>query len=274
MPAFNENLITDCLRDSYADGQSCDADQAVACDGFELRVNHLMDNRVGLSSDRALQDHANDCLECQQVLQQYQQLELLFGGEQVRLRGDRVEVAAVSDSRRGFGWAKLSTTAVAMLGLAMFAGQYFGDAGNGEVVPSVAIADGGSQSIPVSDLAVSSVPYDVVVEDLWPEGPVDHFKGLVVNSGTELLAAGGEQVSVIRELSEVRLDLGGLESQLESLQPVLSYSGRIPALSSMQGTVCFTLGWLKKDKAAEIQVESGEPAVEVGLQQLQLRDLA
>ena len=84
-------------------------------------------------------------------------------------------------------------------------------------------------------------------EDLFWEtqGPV----GLLVDSGNDFLAAGREQAEAIQGLADVRLDLDLVESRLESLQPVLNYSGRIPALSPMQGTVCFTLGWLRKDKA-------------------------
>jgi len=87
------------------------------------------------------------------------------------------------------------------------------------------------------------------------------------------LAAGEEQVAVIRGLSEVRLDLDVLEDRLQSLQPVLTYSGRIPALSPMQGTVCFTLGWLRQGKSEgqpEMQPESGSEA-EVGMRSLRLR---
>ena len=95
----------------------------------------------------------------------------------------------------------------------------------------------------------------------------------LVDSGSELLAAGEQQVSVIRELSDVKFDLSGLENQLESLQPVLSLSGRIPALSPMQGTVCFTLAWLKKNRG-DSQQDANEPTTEVGMQLLLKKNLA
>ena len=95
----------------------------------------------------------------------------------------------------------------------------------------------------------------------------------LVDSGSELLAAGEQQVSVIRELSDVKFDLSGLENQLESLQPVLSLSGRIPALSPMQGTVCFTLGWLKKNRG-DSQQDANEPTTKVGMHLLIKKNLA
>ena len=257
MSAFNKKLILDCLRD--------DADEAVICDGFELRLNNLMDRRVSLSDDQSVQAHADSCVECRQVLQRYQQLELLFGvqGEQrVGLRDDSVKVSGVAGSRMGLmqslGWAKLPLTLAVLVGLVVvFVGQNFDGQGAGGAAPSVAVVEMDSQMLTGGDAAASDL--------FWmTESPVSQLKKWV-DSGSELLAAGEEQAAVIRELSNVRLDLEGLESQLESLQPMLTYSGRIPALSPMQGTVCFTLGWLKKGKTADSQ----ESAVEVGQYQLQ-----
>ena len=276
MSAFNKKKVFDCLRDAcVVEDQSCrDADEVVACDGFELRLNNLMDGRVRLSDDRGVQAHADDCLECRGVLQQYQQLELLFGveGEQrVCLRDESVEVSGLVGSRmglkQGLAWAKLPLTIVALVALmVIFAGQGFNGSGNGEAAPSVAVAEIDSQKLLGGEVMSSSemASSEAVVSDLFwaAKSPVSHLKGWV-DSGSELLAAGEEQAAVIRELSNVRLDLEGLESRLESLQPMLTYSGRIPALSPMQGTVCFTLGWLKKDKAADLQ-EPVKSAVEVG----------
>jgi len=281
MSAFNKKKVLDCLRDAcVVDDQSCrDADEAVTCDGFELRLNNLMDGRVRLSDDRGVQAHADDCLECRQVLQRYQQLEMLLGvqGEQrVCLRDESVEVSGLAGSRmglkQGLSRTKLPLTIVALVALmVIFAGQNFNGTGNGEAARSVAIAEIDSQKLLGGEVMSSSevASSETVVSDLFwtAESPVSHLKGWV-DSGSELLAAGEEQAAVIRELSNVRLDLEGLESRLESLQPMLTYSGRIPALSPMQGTVCFTLGWLKKDKAADLQ-ESVKSAVEIGQYQLQ-----
>ena len=54
MSAFNKKKVIDCLRDAcVVEDQSCrDAGEVVACDGFELRLNNLMDGRVRLSDDR------------------------------------------------------------------------------------------------------------------------------------------------------------------------------------------------------------------------------
>jgi len=43
MSAFNKKKVFDCLRDAcVVEDQSCrDADEVVACDGFELRLNRL-----------------------------------------------------------------------------------------------------------------------------------------------------------------------------------------------------------------------------------------
>ena len=281
MSAFNKKKVLDCLRDAcVVDDQSCrDADEAVTCDGFELRLNNLMDDRVRLSDDRGVQAHADDCLECRQVLQRYQQLEMLLGvqGEQrVCLRDESVGVSGLAGSRmglkQGLSRTKLPLTIVALVALmVIFAGQNFNGTGNGEAARSVAIAEIDSQKLLGGEVMSSSEvgSSETVVSDLFwtAESPVSHLKGWV-DSGSELLAAGEEQAAVIRELSNVRLDLEGLESRLESLQPMLTYSGRIPALSPMQGTVCFTLGWLKKDKAADLQ-ESVKSAVEIGQYQLQ-----
>ena len=281
MSAFNKKKVLDCLRDAcVVDDQSCrDADEAVTCDGFELRLNNLMDDRVRLSDDRGVQAHADDCLECRQVLQRYQQLEMLLGvqGEQrVWLRDESVGVSGLASSRmglkQGLSRTKLPLTIVALVALmVIFAGQNFNGTGNGEAARSVAIAEIDSQKLLGGEVMSSSevASSETVVSDLFwtAESPVSHLKGWV-DSGSELLAAGEEQAAVIRELSNVRLDLEGLESRLESLQPMLTYSGRIPALSPMQGTVCFTLGWLKKDKAADLQ-ESVKSAVEIGQYQLQ-----
>ena len=281
MSAFNKKKVLDCLRDAcVVDDQSCrDADEAVTCDGFELRLNNLMDDRVRLSDDRGVQAHADDCLECRQVLQRYQQLEMLLGvqGEQrVCLRDESVGVSGLAGSRmglkQGLSRTKLPLTIVALVALmVIFAGQNFNGTGNGEAARSVAIAEIDSQKLLGGEVMSSSevASSETVVSDLFwtAESPVSHLKGWV-DSGSELLAAGEEQAAVIRELSNVRLDLEGLESRLESLQPMLTYSGRIPALSPMQGTVCFTLGWLKKDKAADLQ-ESVKSAVEIGQYQLQ-----
>ena len=277
MSAFNRKKVLNCLHDAcdVDDQDRNDADEAIACDGFELRLNNLMDGRVRLSDDKMAQAHADDCSDCRPVLQQYQQLELLLGvqGEQrVCLRDETVEVSGLTGSRIGakhtLGWAKLSLTVAALVGLVVFAGQYFNGQEDGNAALSVAVAEVGSQRLSVGEVALPSS--EVAVGDLlWTaESPVSRLKGWV-DSGSELLAAGEEQAAVIRELSNVRLDLGGLESRLESLQPMLTYSGRIPALSPMQGTVCFTLGWLKKDnKAADMQ-ESVESAAEVGQWPLQ-----
>ena len=276
MSAFNKKKVFDCLRDNcVVDDQSCrDADEVVTCDGFELRLNNLMDGRVRLLDDPGVQAHADDCLECRQVLQRYQQLEMLFGvqGEQrVCLCDEPVEVSGVVGSRmglkQGLSWMKLPLTIVALVALmVIFAGQDFNGAGNGEAARSVAVAEIDSQKLLRGEVMSSSevASSDAAVSDLFwtTESSVSQLKGWV-DSGSELLAAGEEQAAVIRELSNVRLDLEGLESRLESLQPMLTYSGRIPALSPMQGTVCFTLGWLKKDKAADLQ-ESVKSAVEVG----------
>ncbi len=273
MSAFNKNLLSDCLR------ASCTVDEAVTCDGFEQRVNHLMDDRVRLSSDAAVQEHADDCSECRQVLQQYQQLELLFGGQQV---DGRIDTTAAASDRSGWGmqptlgWAKLPLTLAALVALAIFAGQYWGDQGSGDSVVSVAAVGNQSQSFPV-DASVNELlmtSSELAVGDLlWDsEDPLSQLERLVV-SGTELLV-GEEKVAVIRDLSNVRLDLVSLESRLESLQPMLNYSGQIPALSSMQGTVCFTLGWLKRDRGADLQMEVEKAAVEIGMQQLRLREVA
>ena len=276
MSAFNKKKVFDCLRDNcVVDDQSCrDADEVVTCDGFELRLNNLMDGRVRLLDDPGVQAHADDCLECRQVLQRYQQLEMLFGvqGEQrVGLCDEPVEVSGVVGSRmglkQGLSWMKLPLTIVALVALmVIFAGQDFNGAGNGEAARSVAVAEIDSQKLLRGEVMSSSevASSEAAVSDLFwtTESSVSQLKGWV-DSGSELLAAGEEQAAVIRELSNVRLDLEGLESRLESLQPMLTYSGRIPALSPMQGTVCFTLGWLKKDKAADLQ-ESVKSAVEVG----------
>ena len=281
MSAFNKKKVLDCLRDTCGvDDQSCrDADEVVTCDGFELRLNNLMDGRVRLLDDPGVQAHADDCLECRQVLQRYQQLEMLFGvqGEQrVCLCDEPVEVSGVVGSRmglkQGLSWMKLPLTIVALVALmVIFAGQDFNGAGNGEAARSVAVAEIDSQKLLGGEVMASSevASSDAAVSDLFwtTESSVSQLKGWV-DSGSELLAAGEEQAAVIRELSNVRLDLEGLESRLESLQPMLTYSGRIPALSPMQGTVCFTLGWLKKDKAADLQ-ESVKSAVEVGQWPLQ-----
>ena len=281
MSAFNKKKVFDCLRDNcVVDDQSCrDADEVVTCDGFELRLNNLMDGRVRLLDDPGVQAHADDCLECRQVLQRYQQLEMLFGvqGEQrVCLCDEPVEVSGVVGSRmglkQGLSWMKLPLTIVALVALmVIFAGQDFNGAGNGEAARSVAVAEIDSQKLLGGEVMASSevASSDAAVSDLFwtTESSVSQLKGWV-DSGSELLAAGEEQAAVIRELSNVRLDLEGLESRLESLQPMLTYSGRIPALSPMQGTVCFTLGWLKKDKAADLQ-ESVKSAVEVGQWPLQ-----
>ena len=281
MSAFNKKKVFDCLRDNcVVDDQSCrDADEVVTCDGFELRLNNLMDGRVRLLDDPGVQAHADDCLECRQVLQRYQQLEMLFGvqGEQrVCLCDEPVEVSGVVGSRmglkQGLSRTRLPLTIVAVVALmVIFAGQNFNGAGNGEAAWSVAVAEIDSQKLLRGEVMSSSevASSDAAVSDLFwtTESSVSQLKGWV-DSGSELLAAGEEQAAVIRELSNVRLDLEGLESRLESLQPMLTYSGRIPALSPMQGTVCFTLGWLKKDKAADLQ-ESVKSAVEVGQWPLQ-----
>ena len=281
MSAFNKKKVFDCLRDNcVVDDQSCrDADEVVTCDGFELRLNNLMDGRVRLLDDPGVQAHADDCLECRQVLQRYQQLEMLFGvqGEQrVCLCDEPVEVSGVVGSRmglkQGLSRTRLPLTIVAVVALmVIFAGQNFNGAGNGEAARSVAVAEIDSQKLLGGEVMSSSevASSDAAVSDLFwtTESSVSQLKGWV-DSGSELLAAGEEQAAVIRELSNVRLDLEGLESRLESLQPMLTYSGRIPALSPMQGTVCFTLGWLKKDKAADLQ-ESVKSAVEVGQWPLQ-----
>ena len=64
MSVFNKKLVVDCLRDaSVVDGQRLrDADEAITCDGFELRLNNLMDCRVGLSGDQGVRAHADDCI--------------------------------------------------------------------------------------------------------------------------------------------------------------------------------------------------------------------
>ena len=155
-------------------------------------------------------------------------------------------------------WLQLSTT-VALLGLLVFAGQYFNDrpqvgvGTNGEAVPRVAVAVPNLQTSPAemeSTEGVASLGGTAVEQVSWStHGSVSQ---LLVDSGSEWLAVRREQqAAVMQGLSDVRLDYELVEARLASLQPVLTYSGRIPALSPMQGTVCFTLGWLRKGKVVD-----------------------
>ena len=295
----NNNLISDCLHgvDSVNDQHQREADELVSCQNFELRINNLMDNRASLASDHSLQDHAEGCLSCQQALQQYQQLELLLVGkrenidtaDKVCLADNRIDVAGHIGSRfeenpkAAFGWGNSPLAIIAMLVVLITCGLYFNDAANVEfatdvatveksqapttnhLVTPLASSDANNNTSPTSNNADDTLPWT-------PEFSVQQLMGLV-DSGSELLAAGEQQVSVIRELSDVKFDLSGLENQLESLQPVLSLSGRIPALTPMQGTVCFTLGWLKTSRG-DSQQDSNEPTTEVGMQLLLKKNLA
>ena len=218
MSAFNKKKVFDCLRDNcVVDDQSCrDADEVVTCDGFELRLNNLMDGRVRLLDDPGVQAHADDCLECRQVLQRYQQLEMLFGvqGEQrVCLCDEPVEVSGVVGSRmglkQGLSRTRLPLTIVAVVALmVIFAGQDFNGAGNGEAARSVAVAEIDSQKLLGGEVMSSGevASSDAAVSDLFwtTESSVSQLKGWV-DSGSELLAAGEEQAAVIRELSNVCL---------------------------------------------------------------------
>lgn len=291
MPAFNKNLNFDFLLDAdpVDDQHHCDTDESVSCKGFELRINNLLDKRARLSSDHSLQEHAEDCSNCWQVLQQYQQLELLLGGERqvpndadkVCLRDDLTEVTRTVDSllrvnrKRAFGWGNLSLRVMAMLAGLLFIGLYFNDATDVESVPDVATTKT-SQVLSAGHLMASLVGNNPNENLPWASNfSVQQLRELI-DSGSELLAASEEQVLVIRGLSDVKFDLrdieSHLESQLESLQPVLSYSGRIPAFSPMQGTVCFTLGWLKKGKT-NLQPTSSDSMSEVGMNHLVLKNL-
>ena len=279
MSTFKKNLVADCLTDfqSVGDDQVADDqnrgqsdDVAVTCESIETRINDLLDERIQLSSDHGLQVHANECLDCQQTLRKYEQLELVLGGERQCLGDVGVGRSDVdlrdARQRRNERWRKLSTTVVpttivALLALVVFAGPYFSGLGNvGSdanvgTVASVVVAEAESQAnLPEMEstaVPVSSPSMLAMIEDMsWtPQASVGQ---LLVDSGSEWLAGRQEQqAAVIQGLSDVRLDMDLVEARLTALQPVLNYSGRIPALSPMQGTVCFTLGWLRKDKVAD-----------------------
>jgi len=275
MPAFNNNQIFDSSADARSGFQPERIDEVgVACDGFELRVNNLLDDRADLSSDRLLQSHASDCVSCQQILQRYQQLELVLGSERKDPTDDLLVSRRDADVRPAIPtWPKLPVTALLAVAVLIIGGQYFGGTSNVVFDPSVAVAKVEPQVESTDDLGVPAGSLLADADVFWtPQNSVRKLKGLV-DSGGDLLAAGEEQVAVIRGLSEVRLDLDVLEDRLQSLQPVLTYSGRIPALSPMQGTVCFTLGWLRQGKSEgqpEMQPESGSEA-EVGMRSLRLR---
>ena len=269
MPSFKKNLIADCLIDDVsADAQVfvlADED-AVTCEGFETRINDLLDDRGDLPSDPALQVHADGCSSCRQTLRQYEQLELLLGGERKGLVDAAVERRSDVDveigPRESRRWLQLSTT-VALLALLVVTGQYVTDHKNVGVgteveVPQVAVAASESptssavlESVESTEVEALSPVALALIEDVsWSqEGSVGQ---LLVDSGSEWLAGRREQqAAVIQGLSDVRLDLNLVQARLTSLQPVLTYSGRIPALSPMQGTLCFTLGWLRKGKVAD-----------------------
>ena len=262
MPSFKKNLIADCLIDDQSDGNQNfgQADQvAVSCENFESRINELLDKRVELSRVPSLKAHTDGCMSCRQTLQQYDQLTVMLGSA---VGNTIVEHCADAGRRPRKFWQKLPTSIaaplsiVAMLAVLVGIGNHFNGTTN-EALSSVAVApviltnSPETESPEVASATTSVIP---AIEQVSLAGPssVLQLQGLV-DSGSEWLAAGRQQAAVIQGLSDVRLDLDldQLEARLTSLQPVLSYSGRIPALSPMQGTVCFTLGWLKKGKTAE-----------------------
>ena len=290
MSTFKKNLIADCFNDGYSfeDGRGVQADQvAVTCESFETRINDLLDDRINLSSDCGLQNHADECLSCRQTLQKYEQLEFVLGVE--RKSSKDVGVACLSDSNvaqqqvnRGLKLSTkvVSTAIVAAMVSFVFAGQYFFiQQTTEEAVTSVAVTSLVPETnlieIESGEVAVASQEGLTLIEDVsWAEP--DSVGQLLVNSGSEWLAARREQQdAVIQGFSDVRLELETVEAQLVSLQPVLNYSGRIPALTPMQGTVCFTLGWLKKDKVddqPEVQ-QVPDTETELGMQKQVSREL-
>ena len=298
MPTFKKNLIADCLIDLQSvDDQNCaeTGQVAVTCESFELRINGLLDDRTALSSDPSLQLHADECLSCRQTLQQYEQLALVLGSAQPDASVEQSGNTDLSDARQRQGnrWSGLSTkifaplSLVALLALLVVNGQYFNVGTDRDPGPGVAIATADSLSSPEPSLPnayspeltiASSEGLPSIEQMTWTrQSSVRQLQGLV-DSGTDLLAAGREQAAVIQGLSDVRLDLDltQLEAQLAALQPVLTYSARIPVLSPMQGTVCFTLGWLKKGKTADQSKLPSMPetGAELGMQSLPPRDLA
>ena len=257
MPTFKKNLIADCFVDDHSiDDQNCgQADQVtVSCENFAARINDLLDKRIDLSSVPSLKAHTDGCMSCRQTLQQYEQLTLVLDSA----RGDAVvQRHADAGQRPRKFWQKLPTTIVApltivaMLAVLVGIGNHFNGTTN-ESLPSVAVAPVILADSPEVASATASVIPGIEQVSLAGPSSVLQLQGLV-DSGSEWLAAGRQQAAVIQGLSDVRLDvdLDQLESRLTALQPMLNYSGRIPALSPMQGTVCFTLGWLKKGKTAE-----------------------
>jgi len=288
MPTFKKHLITDCLVDPQsADDQECgQADQVtVTCENFESRINDLLDSRVELSTDSSLRGHADGCLTCRQTLGQYEQLALVLSSGRSDVSDVSVERRIGASQRQSKLWQNLPTTifaplsVVALLALFFVAGK---PATNVDALPSVAVASVDSKSLIEADspeVAVASSDALPAIEPVsWSsQRSVQQLQGLVA-SGSELLARKREQVAVIQGLSDVRLDLSlvELEAQLASLQPVLNYSGRIPALSPMQGTLCFTLGWLKKGKATDQPKLDSIPdeGADLGMRSLALRYLA
>ena len=265
MPTCNKNPIANRLHEDQSIGKQnffqAD-DMPVTCESFETQVNNLLDGRNELSSNSALRFHANECVGCRQTLLQYEQLELVLGSTRtntlkadVDLRSDvNLRGARLCQSKR---WLRLATTA-ALLALFVFTSQYMSQRTNVEAELSVPLAAESQMdllkmdSIEVETASSFVLPKTKQVSSWSSPAAVGQLREWV-DSGSELFAAGRDQAAVIQGLSDVKLDfdLDLVETRLTALRPMLTYSGRIPVLSPMQGTVCFTLGWLKKDKAVD-----------------------
>ena len=292
---FKKNLITDCLTEPHlSDDQTrVQTDQAaVNCDNFESLVNNLLDDRICLSSDRLLQVHSDDCSSCQRILRQYEELELVLGSGRGGLDNVDVKrrdaVPSYAGQPLSKSWFKLPTITFAPIAIVtalvviVISGQNFNGGASVHSGSSVAVAaakPANTSQINSFEAAVISSRVLAAIEPVaWSQqSSVRQLKGLV-SSGGELFAAGREQAAFIHGLSDVRLDLDVVEARLAALQPMLTYSGRIPVLSQMQGTVCFTLGWLRKDRVAD--QPNANPArlpdaeADLGMYSLTLRDLA
>jgi len=223
--------------------------KTISCDEFEFRVNELLDQRTSLTEDALLSNHAEDCHSCESLLNQYAVFNDYDGLlDPIEDSGEFKLMSAPAKRNAAKRWTVVTSVAVAMLMavvllVATEPPMVSPTAGLNTPTGPVAMASAPELAIAAPELAAETAS---AAELVTPDAVyVSAQVGSVKLPGN--LQLGHSLANVNLEL----MNWNGIEKNLESIQPVLKYSGRIPVISSVQNTVNMTLGWLRSGKSQD-----------------------
>ena len=228
---------------------------SLTCCEFENRVNEMLDSRLDPCVDTQIVAHVRFCGECKSLLSTYS----IFRDAEFCQAVDPINVIDRQNEAAKKRWAISSVVAAALLvGCLLLAEVTQNDFGEAK---SVAIAE-----------IVSSESERSISED-WENRPAEPISVVGHSNATQKFPASMEVGRAFANTNLGAVSWSEWGRNLESLQPVLDYSRRLPVVSSVQSTVDLTLGLIRA-KTQEVVPRRESATPEYGILLNQFDDLA